>query len=165
MVLRKRKGFTLIEILLVVIMVGILASMALLSGGDATAQTKAAGIVNDLRQLRAAALLFYAASIDAKTADFGNAIKTTNSIVTYLGKYLSNVEQFKNDDGEEVWKFWSNNGKNWYVARNVDDLDDDLRTALETQAKSAGLVDFSSSGPGDQFTKDASGGFVAMKVR
>ena len=166
----KRKGFTLIEILLVVIMVGILASMALLSGGGATAQGKAASIVNDLRQLKSAALLFYAASIDTKTAVFGEAISQPDSIVTCLGKYLGNPDQFE-ADSDVTWAFWSSSGKDWFVGRLVEDLDDDIMSALSAVAKSSGLIAFdAASGKSTTiFVFDESGTnkpkYVALKVR
>ena len=54
-----RKGFTLVELLIVIAILGALASMMSLSGTNATASARAATIVSDLKTLKTAALLFY----------------------------------------------------------------------------------------------------------
>ena len=53
----KKKAFTLVELLIVIIIVGILAGMMLLSAGSATDSAKAARIISDLRNMKAAALV------------------------------------------------------------------------------------------------------------
>ncbi len=55
----KKRAFTLVELLIVVIIVGILAGMMLLSAGSATDSAKAARIISDLRNMKAAALLYW----------------------------------------------------------------------------------------------------------
>jgi general secretion pathway protein G len=52
-------GFTLVELLIVVMIIGILAGMMLLSAGSATDSAETAKIINDLRSLKGAALLYY----------------------------------------------------------------------------------------------------------
>ena len=56
----KKRAFTLVELLIVVIIVGILAGMMLLSAGSATDSAKAARIISDLRNMKAAALMYWA---------------------------------------------------------------------------------------------------------
>lgn len=56
----KKTAFTLVELLIVVIIVGILAAMMLLSAGAATDSAKATRIISDLRNVKAAALLYRA---------------------------------------------------------------------------------------------------------
>ncbi len=59
-ILKARKGgFTLVELLIVIMIIAILAGMMMLSMGSATDSAEAAKIINDLRALKAAAVFLY----------------------------------------------------------------------------------------------------------
>ena len=56
---KKSKGFTLVELLIVVVIIGILAGMMMLSTGSATAKAEATKIVANMRNMKAAAIMVY----------------------------------------------------------------------------------------------------------
>jgi general secretion pathway protein G len=55
----RKGGFTLVELLIVIMIIAILAGMMLLATGSATDGAEATKVINDLRNLKSAALLYY----------------------------------------------------------------------------------------------------------
>lgn len=56
---RKAKGFTLVELLIVIVIIGILAGMLMLSTGGATDSATATKIVSDMRNIKAGSVMYF----------------------------------------------------------------------------------------------------------
>lgn len=87
-------GFTLVELLIVIIIIAILAGMLLLATGSATDSADATRIINDLRNLKGAAMMYYVDN-NAWPADVvlgtlvyagGTALATEPSMDLYLDR-------------------------------------------------------------------------------
>ncbi len=87
MKMRKAKGFTLVELLIVIIIIGILAGMLLLAVGSATDKAEATKIVNALRNYKSATLMYYTDHSTWPTAT-GN---WTNSLDAYADRSMDAV--------------------------------------------------------------------------
>jgi general secretion pathway protein G len=73
----RKGGFTLVELLIVIMIIAILAGMMLLATGSATDSAEATKVINDLRNLKSAARLY-----------FGDNLKwPTNADVASLDNY------------------------------------------------------------------------------
>lgn len=65
----KRKGFTLVELLIVIVVIGILASAMMLSSGSASESAKASSAIAELRNVKAATLLWFTDRAGATESD------------------------------------------------------------------------------------------------
>jgi general secretion pathway protein G len=96
-ILKARKsGFTLVELLIVIMIIAILAGMMMLATGSATDGAEATKVINDLRNLKGAALMYFmdenewpssdaaASSLD-RYMDRAFAADTTSSTRRYDG--------------------------------------------------------------------------------
>ena len=81
---RKAQGFTLVELLIVIIIIGILAGMLLLAVGSATDKAEATKIINALRNYKSGSLMYYTDYTTWPTAT-GN---WTNSLDRYTDRSM-----------------------------------------------------------------------------
>lgn len=132
MLKRKSKGFTLVELLIVVIIIGILAGMMMLSTGSATAKAEAAKIVANMRNMKSAAVMVYADSNKWPTA--------IASLDEYIDQKLEGTNYTLESDGA-------------YIKFDVSKVDDKVQESLGKLA-STGVALYTSAKSGDITSSD-----------
>lgn len=174
--MKQRKGFTLAELLIVITVIGVLASMMMVSSNETVSTSRAMDIVANLRSLKGAALMHYIDSIDyystteAQPDDF-----TIEKIRKYVDRETGE-DADKLGRNEGYFAFEGREGSNlqgrWYVGYIFNKNDADIIPKLAARAKTLTLLAANGAG-GDEsagtlteealFTIDA--GAIAMKVR
>ncbi|MDR2179537.1 MAG: prepilin-type N-terminal cleavage/methylation domain-containing protein [Synergistaceae bacterium] len=137
-----RKGFTLVELLIVIVIIGILAAAMLLSSGSATASAEASNVVTELRNLKAASMMLFADSMDdTRASGFATLINGNASAAkVYLGKYMDNPEKLTTNFLLKISTVGG--GPKWFVGYNLTGakVTDEVKDKLAGRAKSTGLL-------------------------
>ncbi len=103
----KRHGFTLVELLIVIVVIGVLSAMMMLSSTEAVSSAKASNIISNMRNLKTAVLSWYTDNLDrvVKTND-KNKYKILNKDNPSEKKEL--FDFIKSGGNQEILAYMSN---------------------------------------------------------
>ena len=131
--MKMRKGFTLVELLIVIVIIGILAGAMMLTTGGATDSAKASRIISELRNLKGAVAMVMLDSPDAVPASFD---------VATLAKYMDRTETQLKEAGvptNPVEGGGTGYKDRWFIKLEAKGVDAGVEKKLASQAKKAGI--------------------------
>ncbi len=161
----KREGFTLVELLIVIVVIGVLSAMMMLSSTEAVSSAKAADIVSDLRNLKTAALAWYADNLDyveQRTQKSSSNFTALNNERTDIAKYMNN------DNLDSKYTFGGTKDPNtwfvWYDNTSTGGNDKNVGAKLYSRAKSTGLVQPKTAGANATDSQDIGANNTTVRV-
>jgi len=104
MKIKKAKGFTLIELIIVLVVIGILAAVVLNSLNGARAKSRDSAVKSQLGEATKEMQLYYANNGDYGPVVYGSSCPTSGSSVFYqsdqLRKMISRTDELNGEEGE-----------------------------------------------------------------
>ena len=155
---KTRKGFTLVELLIAIIILGALASTMMLSAGNSVAAAKANTIISNMVTIKDAAVMYYSSlHLSATVSDF------ESKAGTYLGDFQLNKRQ-----GSATFNVVAreSDSTKWYVKAVIEQSDNDRDAIKDYLARSASKSQLISTidGSGTQY-KAADGNTLYMQIK
>ena len=161
----KRRGFTLVEILIVIVVIGVLSAMVMIASTEMVTTAKANNIITSMTSLKMAAIAWYSNNQDRITftkdgktgcwvddvPDAFNTIKQKSVLGDKKSNLRSEIIKYATDGkGEGIddhYQFATRDYKDWYVMYKMSGKDEKisdtkLQEKLKSKAKSAGLLNF-----------------------
>ena len=156
-----RKGFTLVELLIVIVVIGVLSAMMMLSANESVKSAKAAKIISDMTILKKAVNAWYLENFERIGSGAGG-VKNERGIMVN-GK-ITRFSDFINGSGAAEFLKYIDNGKSikigsksknntsdlyilrsvetsnvWYISYYMGKADSSMKSKLAAKAKSIGL--------------------------
>ena len=103
----KRKGFTRVELLIVIVVIGILSAMMMLSSTEAVTSARASNIVSNLRNFKTAAMAMYVDYLDKM--DAGDVPAGSGSWVDH-NAFSTATNTYGNDEVHKLLVKYMNKG-------------------------------------------------------
>ena len=128
-----RKGFTLVELLIVIAILGTLAAMMSSSTGDATVRAKVSQIVNNIDACKVAAAVYYSDTFDDSDVDL-SATSAQDFITTYIPAFADYAT------GTIKITALDNAGRNKWAIQVDFESDPDKERLAELLAKTKGFA-------------------------
>ena len=147
-IMRKRKGFTLVELLIIIAVIGTLAATMMMSSSDAVASAKASNIISNMKNMQTAALALYIDKMDDWTVTTGTpTVPTIAQVKAYMSK--SEITDATDEGTYDI--AFSTNGtayadKTWFITYTFPTGDElgsstasTVKARIAGRAKSVGL--------------------------
>ena len=181
----RREGFTLVELLIVIVVIGILSAMMMLSSTEAVSSAKASNVISNLRNIKTAVLSWYADNLN-------RVVKDGSKYKIYLKDSTTSKELYdfvKTDKGQEFLAYFSNGssisfndkssaavgeyilteqdnssgGRSWYVGFRLG-TDKNLQSKIASKASSVGLTGGENSDEATVTKTYTGGAYVYMLI-
>ena len=163
-----RKGFTLVELLIVIVVIGILSAMMMLSSTEATTSAKVAAIVSNMRNIKTATLAYYTDNMD--TYANSTAVPSLSDILPYING--ENIPELTKTNPSYSIKKNTTSGNadegKWYVVYNITQGGNSTAEQAKIRQKLAGRAGALGLTQGVSSTKYAGGASdneVGMHIR
>ena len=133
---KMRKGFTLVELLIVIGVIGILSSMAMMGGTEATNIANANKILEEFRIIGAAMNMYYADNRAEVEAKLDTNEKLETKIIAGLAAYMKNTDAIT-DTQDTVGKYYIsvNDAKQWWLSYKLPQAGSKVALILANKAK------------------------------
>ena len=163
---KTRKGFTLVELLIVIAIVGTLAAMMTLSSTNATASAEATKVVSALRSARTATIMFYWDHPDLHSEETASNVES--KFTDEIGDYLEAAADGGDATSHYTLKLVGTGAASkvtWYVGYAPSSkVTDVVKKRLAGQANSYGLYSWVNNEM-VSYTANATDTKIYMKVR
>ncbi len=171
-----RKGFTLVELLIVIAVIGALSGMMMQASSDAVDSAQAAKILSNLQSLKVAAMEMYIeepliAAKESIAFNDATAVSTsdTRTIAEVLGAYLGKKADALTASGAAKKYGLVGDGNHWYVVYALDTEDNAaVKAKIAAKAEEADIYAWQAATIPDTeayYTVAENNIHIALKVR